>query len=320
MSLAALLRPSADHSQVTLSELPDRPLGRDEVRVDVAYAGINFWEILQRHGRVPIGDPAVPGTEGSGRVADVGDAVTGVSVGDRVAWSKVPGSYAATVTGPASAFLRVPDSVDDETAAGLLFQGVTAQYLATDTWPLGPGDIAVVTAASGGVGLLLTQLLVDRGAEVVAMVSSETKAAAATRAGAGKVLTYAGDAGEALRAAGIGGAAAVFDSVGGTVARSLVGALRPRGAMVLYGAASGEEAGISSNSLGAGSYFVTRTAGRDYALTAAEHSARANDVLARAAAGTLSVEVGGSWPLAEVERAWDALESRTTTGKLLLKP
>jgi NADPH2:quinone reductase len=319
MPIAAVLQ-HASSPQIQLTDIPETPLGSHDVRVEVAFAGVNFWEIMQRHGRVPIGDPAVPGTEGCGRVVEVGELVSQHQVGDRVAWSKVPGSYAASVVGPATSFLAVADEVDDQTAAGLLFQGVTAQYLATDTWPLGADDVAVVTAASGGVGLLLTQLLVDRGTTVVGLVSSEAKAGAALNAGASTVLTYGDLPSEQLREAGVTDVSAVFDSVGGSVARDLVKVLRARGGMVLYGSASGEEAGITSADLGAGSYFLTRTAGRDYARTPEEFSGRAQDLLTRAADGRVRVDVGGTWPLAEAERAWDALESRGTTGKLLLRP
>jgi NADPH2:quinone reductase len=320
MARAAVLQPAPTRPQVQVTDVPDADLGPQDVRVSVTCAGVNYWEIMQRHGRVPIGDPAVPGTEGSGRVVEAGKLVTQHGVGDRVAWFKVPGSYAEQVVGPAASFLPIADSVDDETAAGLLFQGVTAQYLSTDTWPLADGDLAVVTAASGGVGLLLTQLLVERGATVVGLVSSEFKRAVAEAAGARTVLTYGDRPSEQLRAAGVDGVSAVFDSVGGSVARDLVGTLRPRGAMVLYGSASGEDAGISSADLSAGSYFLTRAAGRDYARTPAEQAARAADVLGRAAEGRLRVHVGGTWPLTEAELAWDALESRITMGKLLLRP
>lgn len=317
MARAAVLDPTTSRTEVV--DLPEPELADHDVRIEVAAAGVNFWEIMQRHGRVPIGQPAVPGSEGAGVVVEVGAAVSHHRVGDRVAWSKVPGSYTERLVAPAASFFPVADSLDDETAAGLLFQGVTAHYLSTDTWPLGEGDLAVVTAASGGVGLLLTQMLVNRGASVVGLVSSETKTAAALEAGAQTVVTYGERPAERLREAGVGDVAAVFDSVGGSVARSLLGTLRPRGAMVLYGAASGEEAGISSADLGAGSYFVTRTAGRDYSRTPEEVAARAESVLADAAAGRLRVRVGGTWPLTETDIAWDALESRETTGKLLLR-
>lgn len=291
-----------------------------EVRVRVTRAGVNFWEVMQRRGRVPAPAGGVPGTEGAGVVDEVGPGVTGLTVGTRVAWSKVPGSYAEHVVGPVSSFSVVPDEVDDDTAASLLFQGATAAYLAQVTWPVVTGDPVVVTAASGGVGILLTQLLVARGARVVGVVSSLGKADAARDAGAEQVLTYGEDLAEEIRAIHPGGVAAVFDAVGGGVAEPLLATLRPRGAMVLYGSASGQEASISAADLSRGSFFLTRTAGRDYLPTSDEVAEYARMLLDLAAAGKLRATVDSVLPLEDAAKAWDALESRTNVGKVLLAP
>jgi NADPH2:quinone reductase len=294
-------------------------LGPDEARVVVRRAGVNFWEVLQRRGQVRIDRPTLVGSEGVGVITDCGASVDPSWIGARVAWSKVPGSYAEHIQAPITALNRVPDGISDDTAAGLLFQGATAHYLANDTWPLGDGDTAVVTAAAGGVGRLLVQILAARGVTVVGLASDRSKQDSIRSAGAMAVLAYQ-DAADELRALVPAGVAGVFDSVGGDLPRELLSALRPRGAMVLYGAASGRESDLGVSDLGAGSYFLTRTAGRDYARTPDESLARAQALLSMANDGAIDVHVGGVWPLADAAQALDALEARTTTGKLLLSP
>lgn len=292
-------------------------LAAGEMRVAVTHAGVNFWEVLQRRGQVPVSEPTALGREGVGVVLACGSEVDQDRVGTRVAWSKVPGSYAEHVQGPASAFSPVPEGLRDETAAGVLFQGVTAQYLATDAWKLASGDIAVVTAAAGGVGLLLVQLLCDRGVTVYGTTSSRGKFAAVEAAGATDVFTHT-DAADVLRSRFKEGADVVFDAIGSHVPRQLLPLLAPRGAMILYGAASGMESDLNASDLGAGSYYLSRTAGRDYARTPHEAAGRAATVLELASSGALKVRVGGMWALEDAAEALDALESRSTTGKLLL--
>ncbi|BBZ01463.1 quinone oxidoreductase [Mycolicibacterium chitae] len=291
-----------------------------QVRVRVARAGVNFWEIMQRRGRVPLADHRVPGSEGVGVVEALGAGVEGLAPGQRVAWSKVPGSYAEVVVAPASALVLVPDAVSDQTAAALLFQGATAHYLSHDAWPLYAGDTAVVTAAAGGVGVLLTQLLVARGARVIGVVSTPEKVEVGVRAGAAHMVTYGDSMVAEIRANAPDGVAAVYDAVGSGVAEPLMGTLRARGAMVLYGAASGQEADIGAKDLGGGSFFLTRTAGRDYSGDEQDVARRAAQLLDMATWSLVKPVIGGEFPLAEVAEAWDALESRSTVGKLLLVP
>jgi NADPH2:quinone reductase len=295
------------------------PLTDGQVRVRVVRAGINFWEAMQRRGRVPLPDHRRPGSEGSGVVEEVGAGVTLVP-GQRVAWSRVPGSWTDSLVAPAAALVAVPDGVDDEAAAALLFQGMTAHYLAHETWPLEAGETAVVTAAAGGVGQLLTQLLVAAGATVIGVVSSAAKVTAARAAGAGDVLLYGSELADHVRERTPGGVAAVYDAVGAGVAEALLPTLRPRGAMVLYGSASGKDAAISAADLGAGSYYLTRTAGRDYLGDEDRVRSRAKRLLDLVAAGSLRPAVGATYPLEEAGRALDDLESRASTGKLLLRP
>ena len=297
------------------------PPGPGELRVRVALAGVNFWDVMQRTGAVPLPPSGIPGVEGVGVVDAAGDGAPAELVGRRVAWSKVNGSYAGAVVGAADWFLPVPDDVSDEQAAGLLMQGVTAQYLATDTAPLRAGDAAVVLAAAGGVGTLLTQLLVAAGVRVVGIVGSPAKADAARAAGASEVLVDDGeDLAAAVRAAVPEGVAAVFDGNGGPPAARALDMLRPRGWLVLVGTAAGALPDLPAGALGAGSFVVTRTAGKHFAGDPAAWRPRAEDVLARARAGALTVAPVTVLPLAEAAEAHRLMESRSSVGKLLLRP
>lgn len=316
MTRCIVLRDNA----LELTELAPPTLAPDAVRVDVTLAGINYWEVMQRHGRVPLAAPGVLGTEGVGTVSEIGADVKGLAPGLRVAWSRVPGSWSEQVTGPSAQFYPVPDGVDDVTAAGLLFQGGTAHYLATEVWPLEAGEVAVVTAAAGGVGLLLTQLLAARGVTVFGVASSAEKFAAVLEAGAAFAVEYGAELGDRVRAVDPRGAAAIYDSVGGPGARDLLAALRVRGALVLYGNASGSEAQVGPGDLVRGSHYVTRTAGRDYSRDTVEAASRAVRLFAGARTGALRVRSAGQWKLDEATAALDALESRRTVGKLYLQP
>lgn len=310
-----------DTGTTNLVQAPEAPpLGPDDVRVAVSRAGVNFWEVMQRRGKVPLGEDRVLGSEGAGVVEEVGITVTGLVPGQRVAWSRVKGSWATHVQAPESSFVPVPATVTDDIAAALLFQGMTAAYLCQETWPVKSGDTVVVTAAAGGVGQLLTQLLKACGAQVLGVVSTDSKDRAAREAGADEVLRYGADLADQVKALAPQGAAAVYDAVGAGVAEPLLATLRPRGAMVLYGSASGAEAAISASDLSAGSFYLTRTAGRDYLGDTEDIRARADRLLELAADGLLRPAVGASYPLAEAGRALDDLESRQSVGKLLLRP
>lgn len=292
----------------------------DQVRVRISLAGVNFWEVMQRRGKVPIPPDRVPGSEGVGVVVSVGPDVAGLVPGQRVAWSRASGSFSSELTVPAASLVAVPEGVSDEAAAALLFQGLTAQYLAHETWPLTSGDIAVVTAAAGGVGQLLTQLLVASGAQVIGVASSEAKLAAAHAAGAWQALTYGDALPQQVRDLAPDGVSAVYDAVGAGVAELLLATLRPRGAMVLYGSASGQDAEISAGALGAGSFYLTRTAGRDYLGDADRIRAKSAELLSLVANGYLTPSVGAVYPLTSAGEALDELESRKTVGKILLRP
>jgi NADPH2:quinone reductase len=307
--------------EVVDAEAP-RP-GPGELLVDVAAAGVNFIDTYNRAGVYPTTPPFVLGSEGAGVVAGVGEGVEDVAVGDHVGWTAAPGSYAEQVVVPAASALRVPGGVADEVAAAVLLQGMTAHYLTASTYPVQEGDTALVHAAAGGVGLLLTQMVKLRGGRVIATVSTEEKAALARGAGADEVIRYdqVEFAPEVRRLTGDEGVAVVYDGVGKATFEGSLASLRIRGMLALYGGASGQVPPFDLQRLNrAGSLFVTRPTLVHYTRTREETEARARDVFDWIASGRLDVRIGGRYPLADAARAHADLESRRTTGKLILLP
>jgi NADPH2:quinone reductase len=270
----------------------------------------------------------VPGSEGAGRVLAVGAGVTDVAAGDRVAWAAAPGSYAERVLVPAAQALPVPDGVDLEVAAALPLQGMTAHYLVASTFPVEPGQDVLVHAAAGGVGLLLTQLAVARGARVIGTVSTAQKEELARAAGAAEVVRYTEladlDAELPARVREITegrGVHVVYDGVGATTFDASLASLRRRGMLVLFGGASGQVPPVDPQRLNAaGSLFLTRPKLGDYTADRAELTWRAGEIFAAVAAGELEARIGARFPLAEAADAHRALEGRATTGKVLLVP
>jgi len=305
------------------AEVADPVPGDGELLVTVAAAGVNFIDVYRRTGLYPVPLPSVPGSELAGRVLAVGAGVTDVVPGDLVASSDAAGAYAELAVVPAARAVRVPDGVTAEQAAAVLLQGLTAQYLVTDTFPLRSGQRCLVHAAAGGVGLLLVQLARSLGAEVFATVGSPAKADLARAAGAHHVVvTSEQDFRAAVEAlAGPRSVDVVYDGVGRDTFTGGLDLLRPRGMMVTFGNASGPVDPISPLELSRrGSLFLTRPTLGDYVATPAELRARAADVLGRVAAGTLDVRIGARFPLARAADAHRLLESRESTGKIVLIP
>jgi NADPH2:quinone reductase len=313
---------------LTLVELPDPEPAADEVLVRVAAAGVNFIDTYRRSGAYPMPFPHVVGTEGAGEVVAVGADVSEIAVGDRVAWSTSRGSYAELQTVRESHALPVPAGVSDEVAGALLLQGLTAHYLTTSTFPVAPGHDVLVHAAAGGVGLLLTQLAAQRGARVIATVGSADKERLAREAGANDVIRYrelddlTHDLPAEVRAlTGGRGVHAVFDSVGKDTFDASLASLQRRGMLVLFGASSGAVPPLDPQRLNAaGSLFLTRPKLDDHTATRDELTWRAGELFEAVLAGTLDVQIGATFPLADAADAHRALESRSTTGKVLLLP
>jgi len=318
---AIVIREAGGADVLELRDVPEPAAGDGQVRVAVEAIGVNFRDVYEREGRYGGELPAVAGAEGAGTVVEIGGGVEDIETGDRVAWSNVPASYAEQVVADAARVVPVPDGLSSELAAAALLQGVTAQYLVTDTFPVSAGDVVVVHAAAGGVGRLLTQLAKLRGAVVVATASTEAKREQARALGAAHAIPYEGFADAVRDLTGGEGAAAVFDGVGRATFDESLRAVRTRGTMVLYGAASGPVEPFDPRRLEhEGSLFLTRPSLRHYTATREDLRRRAAEVFSLVGGGRLVVKIGGRHPLEESRRAHEDLESRRTTGKLLLLP
>jgi NADPH:quinone reductase len=293
----------------------------NEALVKIAAAGVNFIDVYFREGRYKAAIPFVPGQEAAGDVVSVGNAVTGLKPGDRVAYAMVQGSYAEFAAVPADRLVKIPEPVSYRQAAGAMLQGMTAHYLSYSTYPLKKGETALVHAAAGGVGLLLVQMAHNIGVRVIGTVSTDEKAQLARRAGADEVILYTQTDFEAeTKRLTVGrGVDVVYDSVGKTTFEKGLNVLRPRGYMVLFGGSSGAVPPFDLIQLsGKGSLFVTRPTLGHYLLTREELEMRANAVLGMIAAGTLRLCVERTYPLKDAAQAHRDLEGRKTTGKLLL--
>jgi len=293
----------------------------DQIVVEVAASGVNFIDTYQRSGLYPAPLPGRLGLEGAGTVIAVGSDVTIHKIGDRVAWASAPGSYATHLAVTAERAVAVPDDLDLETAAAVMLQGMTAHYLANSTHRLDDDDVAVVWAAAGGVGRLLVQMAKHRGARVIACTSTEDKADEVRRLGADEVLLYrdVDVAAEVRRLTHAAGANVVYDSVGRDTFDVSLQLLRPRGLLVSFGQSSGAIEPLSVLRLSAaGSLFLTRPKLDDYTASASELEWRASAVFDAITLGRLDVAIHDRYPLTGVAEAHRALESGTTTGKLLL--
>jgi len=303
------------------AEHPDPVPGPGQIVVEAAAAGINFIDIYRRSGVYHQPLPYVPGSEGSGVVVAVADDVTDIAVGDRVAWHDARGSYAERVLVDAAMAVPVPAGTDLMDAAAVMLQGMTAHYLCRSTFEVKPGTVAVVHAAAGGVGLLLTQMISSLGGTVIATTSSAPKAVLAQQAGADYVTGYEEFGAAVDRVTDGRGADVVYDGVGKATFDASLAALRPRGLMVLFGGSSGQVPPVDPQRLNSGgSLFLTRPTLANYTADRAELLWRATDVLGAVARGELNVRIGVEYSLAHAPRAHEDLAARRTTGKLLLIP
>lgn len=307
---------------MVLGDIPIPQPKPGEALVKVRASGVNFIDVYYREGRYKADLPFVNGQEGAGVVERVGSGVRGIRPGAAVAWCSVPGSYAEYAVVPADKLVSVPDGLDLKLAAAVMLQGMTAHYLSHSTFALKAGDLALIHAAAGGVGLLLTQMAAQAGARVIATVSTGEKEKLAREAGAAEVIRYteADFEAETKRITGGRGVDVVYDSVGKTTFEKSLNCLRPRGLLALFGGSSGAVPPFDLIELSKkGSLFVTRPRLKDYTATREELMSRAGDVLRAVQAGTLKVRMEYSYPLAEAAQAHRDLESRKTTGKLLLE-
>ena len=308
---------------MVLEDLPLPSPGPGQVLVEVKAAGVNLFDTQLRSGLYKRDLPLTLGLEGAGIVEGVGAGVTDIAVGDRVAFIFAAGSYASHTLAPADRVVPLADGIGFDEAAAVLFQGLTAHYLATSTFPLGPGSSCVVHSAAGGCGILLCQMAKIRGAQVIGAVSTPAKAAIARDAGADHVVIYAEEdfAAAVKRITAGRGVDVVYDAVGlDTYIRSM-DSLRPRGMLALYGEASGLVPPIDPRELlFRKSLFLTRTGLDHYIADRRELRARTDEIFAWVADGRLKQKIFGTYRLEAVADAHRALESRATAGKLLVIP
>jgi len=280
--------------------------------------GVNYRDVYERegrgamYGRAPL--PLIVGAEGAGTVIK---GAGEFAEGDRIAWAAAPGSYAERVAVPLKEAVKVPDGVTSEQAAASILQGMTAHYLSQSTYPVNTGDVCVVHAAAGGVGLLLTQMIKARGGTVIATASTDEKRALARAAGADEAIPYEGFGAFVTER---GGAHVIYDAIGATTFEEGMGALRTRGMFVLYGMASGPAPEWDPQRLNPKSLYLTRPGLPGYTATREELVARASEVFGWIADGSLDVRIGERYPLQDAVRAHQDLEARRSTGKLLLLP
>lgn len=306
---------------IEVVEVPTPSPGPRQVLVRVEAAGVNFIDVYHRTGLYPQPLPAPLGLEGAGTVEAAGDG-SALRVGQRVAWARVPGSYATHVVAADDALVSVPDGVDAQHAAAAMLQGMTAHYLTRSTYPLSPGDVALVHAAAGGVGLLLCQMGRAAGARVIGTTSSAEKAELARAAGAAEIIDYRTQdfAVEVKRLTSGVGASVVYDSVAKDTFAGSLACLRPRGMLVLFGQSSGPIGSFDPKLLQASSLFLTRPSLHHHTATRKELEQRAGDVLGAVQAGALRLRIHAALKLERVGEAHRLLESRQTSGKLLLVP
>jgi NADPH:quinone reductase len=297
------------------ADIPKPSPGSGQALVKIAASGVNYIDVYFRKGVYPAPPPIVLGSEGAGTVEAVGPDVTTVAAGDRVAYAMARGSYAEYAVVPAWQLVKIPPSIDFQTAAAVMLQGMTAHYLTHSTYPLKPGDSCLIHAAAGGTGSLIVQMAKMLGARVVATVGTEEKAKQAKDSGADEVIIYTQEDFTAKAK----DMHVVYDSVGQSTFMKSLDCLRPRGMMVSFGNASGPVADFAPLILSQkGSLYLTRPSLANYSSTADELDWRANDVLNWIGQGKLKLHIHKVYPLADAAQAHRDLESRKTTGKLLL--
>lgn len=320
---AIVVHEAGGPENLVIEQVPDPEPGPEEVLVEVESAGLNFIDTYHRGGLYPVDFPFTPGIEGAGTVIEIGEDVSEIEVGDKVGWVNALGTYASRQVVPAESAIPIPDDLEVDVAAAVLLQGMTAHYLATDTFPVSRGDNCLIHAGAGGVGLLLTQIARMNDAYIITTVGTPEKAELSRAAGADEVILYTEtDFGEAVEdLLGPNEIYVVFDGVGAATFEKGLDVLRPRGMMVTFGNASGPVPEISPLILARkGSLFLTRPTMAHYVQTREELLARANDLFDWITAGNLEVRIGAEFPLEQAADAHRALEGRQTTGKVLLHP
>lgn len=318
---AIQVRSTGGPEVLVLHEIPDPVPQVGEVLVQVHASGVNFMDVYYREGKYKAPLPFIPGGEAAGYVKAVGDGVIGFGIGDTVAWISSLGTYAQEAVVPADRLVKVPSGVDLQDAAALMLQGITAYYLSHLTFVLKPDTTALIHAAAGGVGLLLTQMAKQAGTTVIATASTPQKAALARDAGADEVVLYTETKfdDEVMRITRERGVDVVYDGVGQATFEQSLKCLRRRGLLALYGAASGPVPPFDLLRLSTmGSLFITRPISLDYVRTHEELISVTDPLFRMYKDGQLKLRVSQVYPLEDAGKAHVELESRRSTGKLLL--
>lgn len=318
---AIVVNEPADANGLELGQVPVPAPGPGQLLVKVAATGVNFIETYQRSGVYKVDYPFTPGSEFSGVVEQIGDGVQNYKIGDRVATASGTAGYAQYALVEAKRAGKVPNAVDLRIAAALPLQGMTAHYLVHSSYMVHSGDVVLTYAGAGGVGLILTQLLKLKGATVITTASTQQKKDLAKAAGADYVVDYDQVSATVEQVTGGAGVHAVYDGIGKDTFETSLAALRRRGTLVLFGGASGQVPDFNLQRLNAGgSLSVTRPKLDDFLATEEEMHWRFGDIFGWVAAGDIDVRIGAQFELAEAAKAHAALESRATTGKVILVP
>ena len=301
----------------------DRPIpviGQNESLIDVLVAGVNFIDTYHRSGLYPRPLPFTPGVEGVGIIREInGTAPSDLSVGMRVGWVVSTGGYSEVVTLPHQELIPIPEAIDDAQATALLLQGMTAHYLAVDSYTIKPGDLALVHAGAGGVGLLLTQYIKSLGGLVIATASTDAKRNLCLENGADLAIGYSEFHERVMEFSNGGGAHVVYDGIGRATFDESLLSVRPRGSLVIYGYASGPVPPIDLGKLTNNSIFLTRPTLKHFISNREELLWRANEVFRAHSNGHMNVRIGGRYALKSASQAHQDLEARRTTGKLILE-
>lgn len=324
MALAIRLARTGGPDVLELQEVNQADPGPGEAWVEQEAVGVNYLDVTQRNGAVPIPLPNGLGLEGAGRVAAIGTGVSGVAVGDRVGYVLGPlGGYASGRLYPADRLVKLPDTINADTAAAILFKGVTAQYLLTSTHPVGPGTVILLYGAAGALGRIMAPWAKHLGAFVIGVVSKEASVEAARGAGCNEVLVWGACdlAKEVARVTGGRKAEVVYDGVGRATFAASLDSLRPRGTMVSFGASSGVPAPVDIGTLNAkGSLFLTRPSLATHATDIAEYRTRVRDVFEAVENGIVAPSIWRTFPLANAREAHEVLEGGQSSGAIVLKP
>lgn len=299
-------------------QIPEPKPSPSEVKIKIDYAGVNFIDIYYRKGVYKKNLPLIPGEEGAGIITEVGKGVSDFSIGEKVAYCMVGGSYSEFHCIPETKLSKLPDYVDTKTAAASMLQGLTAHYLTKSTYLIKPGDKVVVLAASGGVGLLLLQVVKMLGAEVIAITSTEEKMRLVKDMGADYVFNYQNFSEEILSI--VGRVNVVYDSVGKSTFNQSLNILKPRGYMILFGQSSGLVDPLNLGVLAQkGSLFITRPTLGHYILDSNELNSRTTDLFGWIQSGKVKITIDSIFPLEKAPEAHSRLENRLNKGKILLE-